>query len=580
MDNKVVQTLARAFVQLGWRSVRFNFRGIGASQGAWDEGRGEVDDALAVIAAHARRRVRRPAAARRLLVRRLRRRRRRRSACPMARQPRGWCWSARRPEAGSAGGAGRHLVIHGEADDVVPLAATLDWARPQALPVIVFPGVGHFFHGQLALLKNVIVRELHGLRRGLTAASPLPIAARSLRLFSCPCDCSLARSVLSLPSPLRRAPRRRSRPRSRPRAIVLVDLTSDQTLAERDADAPADPASLTKLMTAYVVFSALQRQEADARADAAGVEARLGRAQGRRLADVHRHDDDAEGRRAAARHDRAERQRRRRWRWPKAVGGTLDEFVAMMNRQAQAWGLKNTALQERHRPDRAGPPAARARDLAVIAAHIIRDFPEYFPYYSIKEYKYNNIAQPNRNLLLRRDPTRRRHEDRLHRGRRLLPAGDRAARVPEPRPSGGAGKRRLLTVVLNTTSMEARASESQKLLNWGFQAFDAVRLFDDGKPIVTPAGLEGHGATRPSSAPPARCSSACRKGEGDKLQTKIERTDPLVAPLAKGQRVGTHQGHHRRPARRWPRCRWWCMEAVEQAGIFGRAWDAMRLWIK
>jgi len=159
MDNKVVQTLARAFVALGWRSVRFNFRGIGASQGAWDDGLGEVDDAVAVIGAFA--------AA---------------DASPFMLA--GFSFGAyvasqaalRLPD----GTKPRRLVlvgpstqkqamppvppdtvvIHGETDDVVPLAATLAWARPQALPVIVFPGVGHFFHGQLGLLKNVVVQEL------------------------------------------------------------------------------------------------------------------------------------------------------------------------------------------------------------------------------------------------------------------------------------------------------------------------------------------------------------------------------------------------------------------------------------
>ncbi len=158
MDNKVVQTVARAALQCGMRSVRFNFRGIGESAGAWDEGRGEVDDALAVIAAL------------------------RDAALPLwiagfsfggyvASQA-----AARLPEAERAAGlvlvgpAARNfpvadvpedtLVIHGEQDDVVPLEATLDWARPQALPVVVVPGVGHFFHGQLPLLKSLVVRHL------------------------------------------------------------------------------------------------------------------------------------------------------------------------------------------------------------------------------------------------------------------------------------------------------------------------------------------------------------------------------------------------------------------------------------
>ena len=158
LDNKVAQTLARAFVQLGWRSVRFNFRGVGASAGVWDEGVGEVDDALAVIAAH-----RDPAtpfmlagfsfgayvasqAAARL---------------PDDAKPQRLVLvgpSTQRQDPGLV--PADTLVIHGESDDVVPLSATLDWARPQNLPVIVFPGVGHFFHGQLALLKTVIVQEL------------------------------------------------------------------------------------------------------------------------------------------------------------------------------------------------------------------------------------------------------------------------------------------------------------------------------------------------------------------------------------------------------------------------------------
>lgn len=193
LDNKVVQTLARAFVQLGWRSVRFNFRGVGASQGAWDEGIGEIDDALAVIAAFggaasgaaqdtaaAAAGAVIPSAADR--------------AAPIA-APKaagapstlllaGFSFGAfvaaeaavRLPDAAKprrmvlvGPSTQRHrmqnvpadtVVIHGESDEVVPIAATFAWARPQSLPVIVFPGVGHFFHGQLPLLKNVVVQAL------------------------------------------------------------------------------------------------------------------------------------------------------------------------------------------------------------------------------------------------------------------------------------------------------------------------------------------------------------------------------------------------------------------------------------
>jgi uncharacterized protein len=158
LDHKVAQTLARAFVQLGWRSVRFNFRGVGASAGVWDEGVGEIDDALAVIEAH--RDLATPfmlagfsfgayvasQAAARLPD----------DAKPLRLVLVGP--STQRQDPGPV--PPDTLVIHGESDDVVPLSATLDWARPQNLPVIVFPGVGHFFHRQLALLKTVIVQEL------------------------------------------------------------------------------------------------------------------------------------------------------------------------------------------------------------------------------------------------------------------------------------------------------------------------------------------------------------------------------------------------------------------------------------
>ena len=152
MDNKVVQTLARAFVQLGWRSVRFNFRGIGASRGRWDEGRGEIDDALAVVAALRERSefAGLPWAAGRLLVRRPMSPSTVADRLPEGDKPRRLVLVGPSTEKQAVPTVPADtLVIHGEVDDVVPLAATLDWARPQSLPVIVVPGVGHFFHGHL-----------------------------------------------------------------------------------------------------------------------------------------------------------------------------------------------------------------------------------------------------------------------------------------------------------------------------------------------------------------------------------------------------------------------------------------------
>jgi alpha/beta superfamily hydrolase len=161
MDNKVVQTLARAFVQCGWQAVRFNFRGVGASAGVYDEGRGETEDLLAVVAQMA-------------------------PHGPLALAGFSFgafitCQAVSRLASDRAihkvvlvGTAASRfevapipahlqevtLALHGETDDTVPLAAVMDWARPQSLPVLVIPGGGHFFHGQLPLLKNLIARHL------------------------------------------------------------------------------------------------------------------------------------------------------------------------------------------------------------------------------------------------------------------------------------------------------------------------------------------------------------------------------------------------------------------------------------
>ena len=154
MDNKVVQTIARAFVHLGYRAVRFNFRGIGKSAGAWDEGRGEVDDALAVLDA-----VRAPGEALILSGFSF-------GGYVASRAAQALAQPAQRlvlvgpatSRFDTAPVPADTVVIHGEVDDVVPLSSVLDWARPQSLPVTVVPGVGHFFHGQLPLLKSLVVR--------------------------------------------------------------------------------------------------------------------------------------------------------------------------------------------------------------------------------------------------------------------------------------------------------------------------------------------------------------------------------------------------------------------------------------
>ena len=353
------------------------------------------------------------------------------------------------------------------------------------------------------------------------------------------------------------------------KSYLLLDLSSNQTLAERNADAPSDPASLTKLMSAYVVFTAI-REKKLALEQKLSVSKRAWdeRKGGASLMFIDTTmtptvDELLRGEIVASGNDAAVAL-------AEGVAGTVDQFVAMMNRQAQAWGMKNSVFKNVTGLTEAGHKST-ARELALVATRIIRDFPEFYTYYAIKEYKYNNITQPNRNLLLRRDPS----VDGMKTGYTEAAGYCLIASAQRDFPNG---KRRLLSVVLNTTSMAARADESQKLLNWGYQAFDAIRLFEDGKPMATVPVWKGK-ANEAKLGAAGAVFVTVPKGEGGKLQTRIERTDPLVAPLAKGQRVGTLKVSTAAGTAVLdvPLV---ALDGVEQAGIFGRAWDAMRLWIK
>jgi len=361
------------------------------------------------------------------------------------------------------------------------------------------------------------------------------------------------------------------------RSYVLVDLTSNQTLAEREADAPSDPASLTKLMTAYVVFSALKDKkltlEQTLPVSRRAWEERKG---GGSLMFIDTTmtptvNDLLRGMIVQSGNDASVAL-------AEGVGGTVEQFVALMNRQAQAWGLKNTNFSNVTGLTEPGHKST-ARDLSVIASHIIRDFPKEYVYYSMKEFKYNNIVQPNRNLLLRRDPS----VDGMKTGYTEAAGYCLIASASRDFPNLGAagaagGPRRLLSVVLNTTSMEARANESQKLLNWGYTAFDAVRLFDQGKAITTVPVWKGQADQVPLGANGALVVTV-PKGDAAKLQTRVERTDPLIAPLARGQRVGTIKvtTSAGAPVIDVPLV---ALDAVPPGSLPSRIWDSLRLWIK
>ena len=353
------------------------------------------------------------------------------------------------------------------------------------------------------------------------------------------------------------------------RQYILLDLASNQVLAERDADAQADPASLTKLMTAYLVFNAVRDKKltleqtlpvslrAWAQRKGGGSLMFIDTTMTPTVAELLRGLIVQSGNDAAI-------------ALAEGVGGTVENFVAAMNRQAQAWGLKNTQFKNPEGLSEAGHYSS-ARDVALVAARIALDHPDHYALYSMRQYTYNNIKQDNRNMLLGRDPS----VDGMKTGYTEAAGYCLVASAVRDTP---AGKRRLVSVVMGTSGREARAAESQKLLNWGWQAWDAVRLFEPGKPLATVQVWKGDKAEAKLGAQGGLVVTV-PKGEGDKIKTTIERTDPLLAPLAAGQAVGTIKvttaGGSAITTRPLV-----VLEPVGLAGIFGRAWDAIRLWIR
>ena len=382
------------------------------------------------------------------------------------------------------------------------------------------------------------------------------------------------------------------------RSYLLFDVTSSQMLAEKDIDSPVEQASLTKLMTAYLVFDALRSKKIDIK-QTLPVSLRAWKMPGSRmfidpkmLVPV---EDLIKGMIVQSGNDAT-------MALAEGVGGTAERFVQLMNEQAKALGMKGTSYKNPEGLTEAGH-LTTARDLSLLATRLIHDFPEYIAYYAIKKYHYAGTPatnDTNRNLLLFRDPTvdglKTGHTDAA--GYCLIATAKRdfaslgsAAALPGGvlAPSAGAsapaatatlattGSRRLLSIVLGASSENARANESQKLLNWGYTAFEAVKLFDGNQAVVTPAVWKGKQGTIKIGRPQPIIVTVAA-GSAAKLKTQVVRADPLVAPFAKNQVVGTlkiilsEQIIAEVPLV--------ALEAVEQAGVIGRAWDSIRLWIK
>ena len=353
------------------------------------------------------------------------------------------------------------------------------------------------------------------------------------------------------------------------KAYLLLDITANQVLAAKDLDTAVEPASLTKLMTAYLVFDALKSRKLDLK-QTLSVSERAWKMPGSRMfidptmkVPV---EDLLKGMIVQSGNDAT-------MALAEGVGGSADHFVQMMNDQAKALGMKQTRYMN---PEGLMAPGhiTSVRDLSILATRLVRDFPEYVPYYAIKKYRYPGTPaanESNRNLLLFRDPS----VDGLKTGHTLAAGYCLVATAKRDFPN--VGGRRLLSIVVGADSENARANESQKLLNWGYTAFDAVKLFDANQPVAMPAVWKGKDDVLKLGSF-QHVIVAVPAGSAAQVKTQVVRPDPLVAPFSKGQAVGSLKVlRGDQPLLTVPLV---ALEAVEQAGVFGRAWDALRLWIK
>jgi D-alanyl-D-alanine carboxypeptidase (penicillin-binding protein 5/6) len=346
------------------------------------------------------------------------------------------------------------------------------------------------------------------------------------------------------------------------RAFLLTDLTSGQVLAEHAADTSVEPASLAKLMTAYLVFAAM-RDGRLAPAQQVQVSERAWRAPGSRsflepgsLVSV---ETLVQGMVVHSGNDAC-------IALAEALAGSEAGFVERMNGAAARLGMART-----HFVNATGLPAAgqrsSARDLGRLAAALIRDFPrEYAQYYAQKEFEHNGIVQMNRNRLLWLDQS----VDGVKTG---FTEGAGYCLIA----SSQRGGRRLLSVVLGADSDGARARESQKLLNWGYQYFDGVRLYAPGQAVRAVAVWKG-AADMVEAGFNAGLVVTVPKGEAQNLTAELVTHPPVLAPIARGEKVGVLRvAHEGRSIGEYPVV---ALEDVPRAGILGRAWDTLRLWLQ
>jgi D-alanyl-D-alanine carboxypeptidase (penicillin-binding protein 5/6) len=345
------------------------------------------------------------------------------------------------------------------------------------------------------------------------------------------------------------------------RAYILVDALSGQTLAAESADDRFEPASLTKLMTAYLVFAALRDHRID-EAQGVTVSEKAAKQPGSRMfiaagkpVTIH---ELLQGLVVQSGNDAA-------IALAEAVAGSEGEFVALMNREAARLGLANT-----HFANANGEPArehySSARDLATLTLALVRDFPDRYPLFAQKEFTYNRIAQTNRNRLLWTDPT----VDGVKTGFTEAAGYCLVA-------SARRGERRLVSVVLGARSENLRTTESQKLLNFGFQVYETRRVYAKGVPVAEPEVYKG---TRSTVAVGFQRDIwlTLPRDHFAGIQAVLVTRKPFVAPLAAGEKAGIMKlMRDNAPVAEFPVV---ALEDVPVAGFLSRGWDTLRLLVQ
>ena len=345
------------------------------------------------------------------------------------------------------------------------------------------------------------------------------------------------------------------------RAWMTMDVTSGQIVASSNADMKIEPASLTKIMTAYVAFNAINEKRL-AMDQQVNVSQSAWKTKGSRMFIEPRKpvnvDELLKGVIIQSGNDASVAL-------AEAVSGNETSFASLMNEEAKRMGLTNTNfVNATGLPD--PQHVTTVRDLATLARRMIVDHPDYFYYYSTKEFTYNKIKQTNRNRLLWADPSvdgmKTGHTDAA--GYCLVATAKR-------------GDRRVITILVGSDSSATRAEESLKLLNWTFQNFETVKLFDKNHPAVEAKVWQGKTEQAKLGVMEPLWVTVPRGKVGD-VKPVAKRPDPLLAPLAQGQKVGTLSLMLDDKLLRTEPLE--VLDAVERAGFFGRTVDMIKLWFR